>query len=90
MKSKKVEFTPPEGAVPEGTGVGDTFDLVCSFELKKDGSACITMMGDVPMPGYDKSGKYAEEEDKYRPGFKEEAEKMRGIMMAGGDTATAE
>ncbi len=65
MSTKKVTFKPPTGVVPEGTAVDDTFDLVSTFRLEKDGMVCLTMMGETKMPGYDskndKPGLYREE-----------------------------
>lgn len=48
-----MEFTPPEGVVPEGTTSGEDFDLVCTFRLKDGGTVCIIKAGDMEMPGYD-------------------------------------
>ena len=71
---KKVEFTPPDGAVPEGTAKGETFDLVCTFELNEEGKVCLTQMGEHDMPGY---GKNKEPEgEKYRPGFDDMAQSI--------------
>lgn len=53
MSTKKVSFKPPDGAVPEGTAVGDTFDLVCTFKLEGAGTVCLTKLGEHEMPGYD-------------------------------------
>lgn len=69
MKSKQVEFMPPQGfTVPEGVSPGDSFDLVCSFKMKDSGMICMTELGDTKMPGYDDKqeerpsyGKYSEE-----------------------------
>ncbi len=76
MKSKPVEFQPPEGVVPEGTSAGESFDLVCTFSVKDNGSVCLTVMGDSEMPGYDK-GKVSTKEDK--PGYGDMAQ---GMMAA--------
>lgn len=56
MKSKLVEFRPPDGAVPEGTGANEEFDLVCTFRVKDMGTVCLVKMGDTEMPGYNDTG----------------------------------
>lgn len=55
MKTKRVEFTPPAGVVPEGTTPGEEFDVVCTFRVKDGGTICLVEAGDVKMPGYDES-----------------------------------
>ncbi len=63
--SKKVSFKPPAGVVPEGTGVGDTFDLVSTFRVEQGGTVCLTVMGETKMPGYDNDK--GEKRAAYRP-----------------------
>lgn len=53
MTTKKVTFKPPDGVVPEGTAVGDTFDLVSTYRLEAGGTVCLTVMGETKMLGYD-------------------------------------
>lgn len=54
MRAKPVEFQIPDGfTLPEGTQPGEDFDAVCSFRVKPNGTVCLTMLGDVKMPGYD-------------------------------------
>jgi hypothetical protein len=55
--TKRIEFKPPKGVVPEGSAPDDTFDLVCSFRVKKNGDICLVQLGDTQMPGYNDSGK---------------------------------
>lgn len=52
MTTKKVTFKPPTGSVPEGTQVGDMFDLVSTFQLESGGTVCLKQMGEHKMPGY--------------------------------------
>lgn len=54
MRTQRVEFRAPAGAVPEGTQPGEEFDLVSTFRMKDNGDCCLVMMGDSKMPGYDK------------------------------------
>lgn len=79
MKTKLVEFTPPAGAVPEGTAVGEEFDLVSTFRVKKGGTVCLVVMGDQKMPGY--------EEKSTHDNYASEANAMRSGMMGGGGMA---
>lgn len=55
MKTRQVEFTPPAGAVPEGTTSGEEFDMVCTFRVKDSGTICLVELGETKMPGYDTS-----------------------------------
>lgn len=75
-KTSKIQFDPLPNAVPEGTQVGDTFDVVCSFQLEDSGRVTLTQMGDVK----------AEEgaKPKFRPNFKDDAKAIQSAMMAGG------
>ena len=72
----KIEFKPLPNAVPEGTQVGDEFDLVCTFRLEDSGRVCLTQMGDVKAD-YDKG------KPKYRPDYKDEAKQIQASMLAG-------
>lgn len=38
--------------MPEGIGVGEDFDAVCTFRMKGPGTICLVTLGDSPMPGY--------------------------------------
>ena len=51
----------PEGSQSEKPG---QFDLVCTFEVKQNGTLCMTMLGDTPMPGYNGKGADMEKENK--------------------------
>lgn len=53
--TKRVEFIPPPGVVPEGTMAGEEFDAVTTYRVKNNGQICAVMIGDVQMPGYDDS-----------------------------------
>lgn len=56
MMTKRIEFVPPEGVVPEGAQAGEEFDAVCSFRVKDSGQICLVKLGDTQMPGYDSAG----------------------------------
>jgi hypothetical protein len=56
MRTKRVEFAPPEGSVPEGLGAGEDFDLVCTFRVKDNGEVCLVKFGDTDMPDTAKVG----------------------------------
>ena len=73
----KIEFKPLPNAVPEGTQVGDTFDIVCSFKLQESGQVTLTQMGDVKADDEDKL--------KFRPDFKDDAKSIQSAMLAGGN-----
>ena len=75
----KVEFTLPKGfQAPEGIGEGETFSMVCDFQLKEGGQACLVKMGDAPMPGYDDEEKG---ETKHKPDYKDYASRMGDGQM---------
>ncbi len=78
-KQSKVEFTPPKGSVPEGKSAGDEFDVVCTFQVKPDGSVCLTMFGDTEMPGYDDKDE--------RPSYKGYTDSMMAAGNGGGGNA---
>jgi hypothetical protein len=69
--ASKVTFKPPQGVVPEGTQVGDTFDLVSTFRLESNGNVCLTIMGETKMAGYDNA-------KERKPVYREEAQAMTG------------
>lgn len=71
MKTRKVEFTPPAGATPEGVADGEEFDLVCTFRVKSGGTVCLIEMGDQKMPGYS--------EDLHSDGYASEAQNMMNM-----------
>lgn len=52
MRMKRVEFSAPEGSVPEGTASGEEFDAVCTFRVSNNGTICLVKLGDTEMPGY--------------------------------------
>lgn len=58
MTTKRVEFTPPDGVVPEGAEAGEEFDAVCTFRVKDSGDICLIQLGETKMPGYDSSPQY--------------------------------
>lgn len=64
MMTKRVEFRPPDGAVPEGTTAGEEFDSVCTFRVKDNGQICLVKLGDTEMPGYEDSSSYKQD---YQP-----------------------
>lgn len=53
MMTKRIEFRPPPGVVPEGLTAGEEFDAVTTYRIKNDGNICAVMIGDVKLPGYD-------------------------------------
>ena len=75
----KVTFTPPKGVVPEGTNEGDEFDLVTTYKLEKNGSVCMTVMGDQQMPGY------KDDEKPTTRQYKDEAAAMVSSQTGGAD-----
>ncbi len=78
MKSKKIEFDFPDNVIPEGTEMGEDFDLTCTFRSKGGNHVCLVMAGDQEMPGYkDKTG---DSEDS--PSYKKYNSR---IMQTGGD-----
>ena len=84
MKTKKIEFKPPEHVIPEGTEEGEDFDMVSTYRVKPNGMVCLVQMGDVRMPGYDDKENGKEERpsyDKYRKGMTEMP--MEGGMGGG-------
>jgi len=59
MKSKKVEFTPPEALldqVGETLSPGQRLELFTEYAVKEDGRWCIVRVEGVPFPGYDADG----------------------------------
>lgn len=73
MRSKRVEFTPPEAfALPEGVAPDEDFDMVATFRVKQGGTVCLVAIGDVKMPGYDDSDKGGQ------PMYEDEANEMMG------------
>ena len=81
MKSdKRVEFTPPPGSLPEGKGIGDDFDLVCTFRVEQSGRVCLKTMGETPLGGDDKDYQQP-------PGYGDMAKAIASSSgsMAGGD-----
>lgn len=79
MKSRKVEFQiPKEFVMPEGAQPGETFSAVCDFELKDNGTCCLTTMGDAKMPGYDGN------ESEHRKGYDDYTKSMQTEMPSGG------
>lgn len=74
MRAKKVEFTPPEGIVPAGAEPGETFDIVCTFQVKEGGTVCLVTMGDANMPGYGKENS--------KPGYGEYVNSMKERMSS--------
>lgn len=70
MRTRQVEFAAPAGLVPEGTSVGEDFDVVCTMRLKPSGNVCLVKAGDIQMPGYD-------QKDKQVSGYGEYAQKLQ-------------
>lgn len=92
MKSKRVEFTPPEevleqiGQVPAGTRM----DLMASFAVKDNGRWCITAIEGVPMPGYDGEGNPTDKEEHLDMGGGQRmADKMNAAMASMGGNGGA-
>lgn len=77
MKTKKVEFQPPPGVVPEGVGVGDEFDLVTTYRVKPGGTICAVVIGEVQMPGYN-------EDSRGHDNYASEAKAMTDSASQGG------
>jgi len=75
---QKVSFRPPPGAVPEGTALGEDFDLVCTFRVEQGGQVCLTLMGDHKMPGTSE-GAYKHEP---KPSYTGEAQAMQQMSTA--------
>lgn len=79
--SKKIEFKPPpEYKAPEGKQSGDEFEDVATFKIKPDGTLCLTMIGDIEMPGYDNK---AEDKVESRPDSTEFVQRMTGSTESG-------
>jgi len=80
---KLVEFTPPDGVVPEGTKSGEEFDLVSTFRVRPNGDICLVQIGDTKMPGYSDK-----DQPKGKPSYKDEHDAMMDAgnapMGAGG------
>jgi hypothetical protein len=82
-QEERVEFTPPEGVVPEGTAANETFDVVCTFRVESSGEVCLIQIGDEKLPCYD-------EEETNKPKTKsplpyaEESESMTSAMQDNG------
>ena len=74
MSNRRIEFTPPQGAIPEGVKDGEDFDLVCTFRVKGS-QVCLVMIGDTKMPGYGDK-----ERDKGKPSY---ADEHKAMMSAG-------
>ncbi len=80
--TKKVEFKLPTGfTVPEGTMKGDTFDAVCTFQVKDNGDVCLTTVGETKMPGYDGKDKDS------KPDYSEMTQNMQNDMAQSPQTA---
>lgn len=83
-KNEKVEFHPPKGfTIPEHDG--DTFDMVCTFQVKGD-EICLTKIGDTAMPGYGPKDSKSEEKPKAetKPNYSTYASEMAGAMGGAG------
>lgn len=84
MKSKKVEFTPPDevkdqiGDIPAGTRL----ELMTRYAVKDNGRWCITSIEGVPMPGYDAEGNPTDKEEHMEGG--DFAKKYQEHMAEGG------
>jgi hypothetical protein len=70
--AERVEFKPPKGVVPEDVQAGDTFDLVTTYRLKKNGEVCLIQIGEQKMEGY--------EEDEYQAKEKPSRESYGNVM----------
>lgn len=53
---KKLDFIPPQGAVPAAVAEGEEFDLVCTWRVKGDGRVCLVKFGETDVD-YDKEEK---------------------------------
>lgn len=84
MKSRKVEFTPPQevtdqlGSAPAGTRL----ELMTKFVVKNNGAWCIASIEGVPMPGYDGEGRDTgdKQETMDMDGGERMASKMKEMM----------
>jgi hypothetical protein len=76
---QKVEFYPPDGFAPPEVEDGK-FDLVCTFESRPDGSLCLTMLGDTPMPGYEGKGENG------KPSYSKYTQDMQSALGEGEQT----
>jgi hypothetical protein len=70
VTTKPIEFKPPQGVVPEGVGIGEDFDLVCTFRVKASG-VCLVQLGEIKLPGYD-----AKDKGGSKPSYRGDAEAM--------------
>lgn len=76
LPMKEIKFKPLPNSVPEGTQMGDSFDLVCTFRLEENGEVCLEQMGDV-------KAEYKEDKKSMvRPGMEDEIKAMQSSMMA--------
>lgn len=66
MKSKRIEFRPPDGIVPEGLTAGEEFDLVTRYRLKDSGEICVIEIGDTRMPGYESTERKSDSKPTYQ------------------------
>lgn len=74
FRGEPVEFRPPgDFHIPDPAEPGKPFELVCQFEAKPDGSLCLVMLGDVPIPKPKYKNAPAEKAPDYR-------EYSKGIM----------
>lgn len=70
-----IEFKPPEGSVPDSVRAGETFTLVCDFEVKGNGKVCMVKFGDTDV------GYKADKESPHRGPYSKEAEDMASQPM---------
>jgi hypothetical protein len=83
MKSApRIEFRLPTGIVPEGTAVGEDFDLVVTLRLKAGGSVCMVQAGDVKLPGYEAKERGS------KPSYKGEYDQMQAAGGMANGTGT--
>ncbi len=81
---RKIEFTAPDGVVPEGTKAGEEFDLVCTLRVKSDGQVCLVQVGDTKMPGYSDK-----DEPKGKQSYADEHAAMTGAGNGNGGNGDA-
>lgn len=83
MKSKKVEFKPPQEVIDQiGQIPADTrLELMTRYAVKADGAWCIVSIEGVPMPGYDGEGNPTDAQEHMEGG--DFAKKYQEAMASG-------
>lgn len=75
-------FTPPKSfRLPEGVGVGEPFDMVCTFESTENGKLRMTKLGDTEIETKEYE---SEETPKSKPNYEQYAQGIMGGMQQSG------